>query len=356
MYSLIKRHRLSILTLIGLTIVATGFLTYGQKTKTAKIKTAKVEKGSITETITASGKVDAATKASLRFQTSGRLAWVGVAEGDQVKKGQAIASLDKQELEKNLRKELNDYLKERWDFEQEREDYNIKIDPKKELITDAVRRIVEKSQFDLNNAVIDVEIKDLALRFATLVSPIAGIVVHLDQPHAGVNITPATAEFVIVDPLSTEFVAEVDEVDIGRISEGQKAKITLDAYPEEKFASSVRQVNFVSTTTKGGSIAYLAKIDLPANENHRLKVGMNGEAEIFLADKQETLLVPQKAITSKDGKTAIWIVDADGKASLKQIKLGAETVEKAEVIEGVKEGEKIAVESLEELVEGETIN
>lgn len=357
MYSFIKRHRLSILTLIGLTVVGIGYLSLGQGPKAAKIKTQKVKKGSINETITASGKVDAATKATLRFQTSGRLAWVGIKEGERIKKGQTIASLDKRELEKNLRKELNDYLKERWDFEQEREDRDITTDNlDKYTLTNEVRRILEKNQFDLNNAVLDVEIKNLAVRFATLITPIAGIATHIDQPYAGVNITPATAKFIIIDPESVEFVAEVDETDIGKIKEGVRVKILLDAFPDEPLESTARQISFNSVKTKGGGIAYQVKIDLPANTSERFKLGMNGDVEFFIADKKNVLIIPQKAVTTKNGKTAVWTVDSEGKTHLKNVTLSTETIDIAEVEKGLKEGDKIIAEGFEKLEEGEKIN
>jgi RND family efflux transporter MFP subunit len=357
-FSFIKRHKLSFLTIIGLVVIIGGYFTFGRKTKESKIKLATVKKNTITETISASGTVDASKKTTLRFQTSGRLAWVGVKEGDYVKKGQALASLDKRELEKNLKKELNDYMNERWDFEQGREDYGVKYEQDQNypsVLTDEIRRILQKNQFDLNNTVLDVQIKDLALKFATLTSPIDGIVIEIEQPYAGVNITPASAKFTVADPESVEFAAEVDEVDIGKIRQGQKSTITLDAYPDETFKSIVRQIDFNSIKTKGGGTAYLVKIDLPENLDQKFKLGMNGDVEIRVSEKKNTTTIPQKAITSKNGKTAVWVIDSKGNPKLKTIELGAETINKAEVKKGLKEGEKVVVEGFSELKEGKEI-
>src|SRR3989339_1927198 len=77
-----------------------------------------VKRQDLTETLSLSGEIDAKEKADIKFQTSGLLAWVGVKTGDTVKKYQAIATLDKRDLQNTFNKYMNSFLKERWDFEQ----------------------------------------------------------------------------------------------------------------------------------------------------------------------------------------------------------------------------------------------
>ena len=66
-----------------------------------KVDSYKIKREDIREILTLSGEIDAEEKATLKFQTSGRLSWVGVKEGDYVKKYQSLASLDKRELQNN---------------------------------------------------------------------------------------------------------------------------------------------------------------------------------------------------------------------------------------------------------------
>jgi len=233
------------------------------------------------ESLSLPGEIKAEREVDLKFQTSGRLAWVGVKKGDRVKKWQAVASLDKRQLEKTFKKEMNDYLKERWDFEQTQDDYQETRE--RHLVTDEIKRVLEKAQFDLNNAVLDAEIADLAVKYATLVSPIEGIVTRVDQPIAGVNITPATAVFTISDPDSLYFEAEVDEEDVVKISEGMEGSILLDAYPEEKIAAKIISIDF-SPIAGETSTVYAVRFSLPENENLRFRIGMGGEAELSLND------------------------------------------------------------------------
>lgn len=187
----------------------------------------KVKKETLRETLSLSGEIDADEKATLRFQTSGRLAWVGVKEGDYVKKYQTIASLDQRSLRKTLEKHLRDYMKERWDFE---EDKNVTY--KDMPLTDTIKRILEKNQFDLDKAVLDVELQNIALEYSTLWTPIEGVVTRIDAPFAGVNITPAQAEFEIVNPKTIYFSATAEQADVVNLKEGLKGKIIFDAFPE----------------------------------------------------------------------------------------------------------------------------
>lgn len=223
------------------------------------------------------GKIIAEKQVSIKFKTSGRISWVGVKEGDSVKKDQVIASLDKAELEKAFKKEINDYMSERWDFEQTQDDNQENRD--RHLVTDTIKRTLEKAQWDLESAVLDLEISKLTVDHATIFSPIDGIVTSIDQPIAGVNITPATAVFTITDPDSVYFQAEADEEEVVLVKEGAKGKIILDAYPDQEFESEIFSISFVpiaGTTTT----TYKISMPLPENTELRFRLGMNGEVEL----------------------------------------------------------------------------
>ncbi len=229
------------------------------------------------EELIISGVIEAEKKVDLKFKTSGELVWVGIKKGDKVKKGQAIASLDKRELEKKFKKEMNDYLNERWDFEQTQDDYKETKD--RHLITDAIQRILDKAQFDLDNSVLDLEIQKLAVEYSVIATPISGIVTHIDQPIAGVNITPATAVFTIADPTSVYFKAEADEEEVVRLKNGLKGKILLDAYLDQEFDSQIDSIDFAPILDKSGP-NYAVKCALPENTDLRFRLGMRGEIEI----------------------------------------------------------------------------
>ena len=351
--NLIKNKRAWGLVVAGL-LIGVLYLGFGERLrKKPEIETAKVKKGEITKTISASGEVVAQTEAILKFQASGMLAWVGVREGDQVKKWQAIASLDKRELEKTFQKYANDYLSERWDFEQTQEDYEETKEMR--LVTDAIQRTLDQAQYDLNKAVLDYEIKDLAVKYATIYSPIEGIVTQIDSPVAGVNITPATAEFTIADPNSVIFEANVDEVDIGQVKVGQKSSILLDAYPDEEIEVEVKKIDFTATATSGGGTAFKVEFRLPENIEEKFKLGMNGDIDIILEKKEDILVVPAASVFSRKDRRYVWVA-ANGKLERREVKIGLESDTQIEVIDGLAEGEIIVSQDVSKVKEGQQVN
>lgn len=311
-----------------------------KKAKTAKV--VMVERKNLEKRISISGAVDASEKVNLRFQTSGKLAWVGVKEGERVKKWQAIASLDTRDLKKNLEKEMADYLKTRWDWEQGREDYN--YNQRYFELSDSVKRILEKNQFDLNKAVLDVELADLAVKYATIATPIEGVVTKASAPLAGINVTPATAEFEVINPASVYFLAEAEETDVSWLKEGQRAEIILDAFPGSSFEGLVSQISFNPINTTG-SPNYGVKIAFDGSKKSvsELRMRMEGEALVEIASVSGALVIPSTALQGNK-ETTVNILLPDGKNESRRIVLGLQNDDEAEVLSGLSEGEKIIVD------------
>lgn len=272
-----------------------------QKTA-ATITTAKVKKSDFVKTITSSGKTKADKSVDLKFQASGKLTWVGVKEGDTVKAYQAIAKLDTREVQKNLEKVLRDYVSERNDFDQSSLD-SPAIKPS-DAANDRLKRILQKNQWDLDKTVLDVELKYLAVEFATLITPIAGIITRIDTPVAGTNITPATAVFTVADPTSLVFVANVDETDVGGLSVGQSATITLDAFPEASFSGSISFISYSSEQSSGGATVFPVKIAFSDSKN--LRIGLNGDITIETQRENDVFTAPIEAIREEKGVTYVY--------------------------------------------------
>lgn len=335
MFSFLKK-RFKLIIIIAILAFAGifGYQKFILAKKNEKIESAKIKRGVLEESLTISGTVDAEEKATLRFQTSGKLVWVGVAEGDCVKKYQTIASLDQQELKKNLDKYLNTYMSERWDFEQTRDDYKDKV------VTDSIRRILEKAQFDLNNAVIDVEIKDLAIKLANLFTPIEGIVIRIDAPFAGVNITPATAEFEIVNPNTVYFSALADQTEVTKLREGLTGKLLLDSYPDKEMSGTIKTVSFNPKKGETGTVYAVKFLFDGDNSDYKYRLGMTGDLSFTTQRKEDILYVPLKFVKTENGKKYVKI-KKDQKEEKVYIETGMETEDEVEIISGLEEGEVV---------------
>ena len=301
-----------------------------------------VKREDLVETLSLSGEIDAKEKADVKFQTSGMLAWVGVKEGDYVKKYQSLASLDKRELQNSMSQLLNLYMKERWDFEQD-------VDNNKDWETrgmtdamrDAVKRTLQKNQFDLNNAVLDVEAKNLAVKFATIWSPIEGIVTHIDTPNPGVNITAATAVFSVINPKSLYFSATADQTEVINFRSGMNGKIVFESFPELEIDAMVESISFVPKEGETGTVYELKMVLNTAQIGEdSLKMGMTGDANFITKDKKDVLAVPEAYV--EKSKDKYYVIKLTGTVKERVEVVTGETIEgMVEIKEGLNEGETI---------------
>lgn len=295
-----------------------------------------VKLGDIRDSISASGKIQSDSVVTLKFQTSGLLTYVGVKKGNIVKKGQLIASLDERELQKNLKKQLNDYMTSRWTL-----DENKKVTYKDQALSDTIKRAIDKNQFSMDNDILDVEIADISLKFANLYSPINGIVTEIDAPAPGVNVTAATATFTVVDYNDIYFKINVDEADIGRVEIGQPVDIVLDAYPAETFFGAISSIDFTSTVTSGGSTAFPIRVKFPDNSYLKFKIGMNGDAEIKINEIKNTRVLPTEFIFESEKGKFVYVEGKNNTFQKKQIKTGLENETNVEILSGLAKGEKV---------------
>lgn len=317
-------------------IVVVGFLVYHFVTSSSSIdKTSpyKVKRTTLTESLSLSGSIDAAEKTTLRFQTSGYLVWVGVKEGDTVKKYQTLASLDQRSVQKNLQKDLNDYMTTRWKFEQTKDDNN-------KVLTTALQRILDESQFGLNNSVLDVEIQNLAIQYSNLWTPIEGIVTRMEQASAGVNITPAQAEIDVVNPSTVYFLATADQTDVVSLKQNDQGSIALDSYPDKEINGTIKEISFSPKTDETGTVYAVKIYFVPDNSDYRYRMGMTGDVSFVTKEKKNVLAVPTEKIkVEKDKK---YVLKATGKTQEKVFpKFGEEIGDYTMVLSGLNEGDII---------------
>src|SRR3990167_4022584 len=331
---LLRQRKLLIGAAFLLIVVAIFIYFQNTKNSVKTLQSAKVKRGNIEKNLTLSGNINVDEKVILRFQTSGRLTYIGVKQGDYIRKNQLIAMLDQRSVKKNLQKELNDYLTARWDFEQDKEDN------KSVVMTDSVRRILEKSQFDLNNAVLDVELQYLAVEYSKLISPIEGIVTFVGSPYPGINVTPTQAEFEIMNPKTIYMSAQADQDEITQIKEGMTGLIILDSYPDEKLSGTVKTTAFTPTQGETGTV-YEIKISLPVdNAASKFRLGMSGDITFVTEKKSDVLNVPVKFVFEDNGKSYVNIMKNNKKVK-QTVKTGLETDEFFEITSGLKKGDVI---------------
>lgn len=297
---------------------------------------AKVERKDLVHTLEVTGFVDAKQKARIRFLAGGKLVYLGAQEGDAVKKWQTIATIDQATLQKQLEKDLNLYLTERWDWENTQDSIQ-----DKSLNTSEVRT-VEKEQFALDNSVLDVEIRDIAIQNTTLTAPFDGILTESPSTTSGVQLL-SSDYFEIVDPTSMVFRAAVDEADIASISLDKVSTITLDSYQDEEIVSQISYISYTSTETSSGT-SFVVELPLSNDQfSQQLRIGMNGDANIELERKEDVLVIPVIATSERDGKVYVSVKVNEEEVAEREISVGLETDSELEVVSGLSESDEIVI-------------
>jgi RND family efflux transporter MFP subunit len=329
--------------LILIVVLIAGFIFYKNRSTAAaknKVDRYTIKRENLKEVLTLSGEIDASEKVSLKFQTSGRLAWVGVKEGDFVTKYQVIASLDQRDLKNRMNKYLNTYAVQRNSFEQGKDDNLDDQNALSQSIRDEAKRVLENNQYNLNNAVLDVEYQNLTLQYANLWTPIEGIVTHVSVPFSGVNITPAGADFEVVNPETLFFLVAAEQGDVINLKEGATGNISFDAFPEKKFKASIYYISFSPKEGETGTVYELRlRLDDEAMKLP-LKLAMTGDIDFVIKEENKVLSVPSSFI-KKDKKGSYVFIGSPTKKVKKYIEVSNEIDGKFVVTNGLTENEVI---------------
>ena len=169
-----------------------------------------------------------------------------------------------------------------------------------------------------------------------LKAPIEGIVIERGQA-VGELVDKSAAVYVISDPTDLWVLAEIKEVDIGKVKVGQEASFTVLAYPEETFRGKVVRVgNKVETDSR----TVETRIDVN-NGDGRLKPGMFADVEIVTTVEKDVLAISDQALQTNGDEQIAFVSLGEGKFEKRLVKLGLEQHGRVQITEGVKAGDKV---------------
>lgn len=303
MNRIMKRKALIIIAAAGLLVVLLLILKpLAKKDSAVTFETAKVERGNINNTVTATGTIEAIVTVTVGTQVSGILKDVYVDFNDVVKKGQVLARLDETSLKAQLEQSQSQVDQAQAQLNFQEATYNrLKVLYDKKLIAqadyDQAVYNYENSKAALSNAKSNLARAKVNLEYATITSPIDGVVlnraVEAGQTVAASFNTPTL--FTIVNDLTQmEVQTSVDEADIGKVNKGQRVEFSVDAYPDMKFEGNVSEVRLQPVTTNN-VVTYVVILSAP-NPEKKLMPGMTASATIFVEEKSNALILSGKAL------------------------------------------------------------
>ena len=270
--------------------------------KSYTYETAVVKKGSIINTITATGTVQADTTVLIGTQVSGVIKKIYVDFNSHVRRGQLLAELDKTPLQTQVQQaqaSLDDSKSEVEFQTATYERYKALIE--KKLVAqadyDQVKYSYDKARANLKTAQAGYDKAIVNLNYATIYSPIAGVILNraVDQGQTVAASFSTPNLFTIGNDLTEMQVqANVDEADIGQIKKEQPVSFTVDAYPNEVFKGSVRQLRLQPVVTSN-VVTYTVIVNAP-NPDLKLMPGMTANITVLVQKIDSVMTIPGKAL------------------------------------------------------------
>ena len=351
------------LILLALVVVGIAiWLLTGKKEKS--VVTFQTEKATITNiqnSITATGTIEPVTSVTVGTQVSGIVAKLYVDYNSEVRKGQVIAELDKTNLMSELNTAKANLNSVQSALNYQSANFNrYKTLFEKGLVSadefESARLSYQQANQQVAQARETVRRAQTNLGYATITSPIDGIVlsksVEEGQTVAASFSTPEL--FTIAQDLTNmQVIADIDEADIGGVKAGQRVTFTVDAFPDDTFQGSVKQVR-QQATTESNVVTYEVVISAP-NNDLKLKPGLTANVTIFTLEKNQVLAVPSKAlrftpnaailteeqkIEDCEGDYKVWTREGNT-FKAHRVEIGTANGMLTEIITGIKEGTEV---------------
>ncbi len=304
--------------------------------------------------LTASGYVVARRKAAVASKGTGTLVFLGVDEGDKVKKGQLIARLEDNDVvaaRGRARENLHMAEADLHDAKQSLERMRVLL--KKEVVAqseyDAAEARYRRVVATIDSARFGVKEAEVAVDNTRIVAPFDGTVLkknadvgEIVAPLAGAASSKA-AVVTIADMSSLEVDADVSEANITRISPEQACEITLDAYPQQRYPGYVTKIVPTADRAKATVLVkikfrdYDQKVlpEMSAKISFLAAGASNGAAE-----SKALLTVPAAAVATRNGRTVVYQI-RDERAVEVPVTTGQKLTGLLEITAGLKDGDKI---------------
>jgi len=371
-------------------VVVIGALTAAIRNKdkdVPRVTTAKVEKLDLISKVTANGKIQAQRKVDMSALVMGQIVNLAVKEGDQVKKGQLLLQIDRAQLaaqaqgrEASLEAMRHDLeaakstaAQAKLDYERANEQHKGNILAEADLQKaksnlDTAEATLAATESRMNSTMADLAASRDSLSKTTVTAPIEGIVTSLPIKEGEVTVigtmnNAGTQLMTISDMGSVEAVMMVDETSVPGVKVGQKAVLSIDAYPNRKFEGTVAEVgsspipktdpDLLTLVANSEAINFKVKIRLDSPPD-TIRPGFSVTADIVTARREGTTAIPIQALVvrdveKKDKAPAVGRAETeegvytikDGKLAFSKVKTGIAGELMIELTEGPKPGQDI---------------
>jgi len=314
------------------------------------LRSAAVIRRDISSAVRATGIIKPMVGAEVRVgsRISGVVRNLYTSIGARVTEGELLAELDATELQARLDQALAAASVAQAELEYAETD----LRRKRELLRtggvtraelDQVENAARVGALRVEEAGANVTYAQTQLRYAKIYAPISGVVASVStQEGETVAASFTTPTFVtIIDLDRLELWAYVDETDIGRVEEGQRAVFTVDTYTDTDFEGQVQSI-YPDAVIENTVVNYITIIRIGDRHGKILRPEMTAYVTIYLETRDDVLAVPRGAIRRDGGRYVVRVLQ-DGVVEDREVRVGWRDEDFTEIVEGLTEGETVLV-------------
>jgi HlyD family secretion protein len=313
-----KLKKLVFTVILLLLVGGAGFAYWrmGNSTKELPYLTVPASKGNIRQVVSSTGTLQAVTTVIVGSQVSGTIAKLGADFNTKVSKGQVVAQLDQSKFSARVEETRANLLAAQASMAKSKvavEDAERTLKRSKELkqrelvpqseldaaqtAYDAAKSQLNVSQAQVGQAQAAMNQAAIDLGYTVIRSPVDGMVIsrNVDVGQTVAASLSAPTLFTIANDLTKmEVHTNVDEADVGNVSEGQEVTFTVDAHPQRRFRGKVHQVRNAPQIIQN-VVTYNAVVRIN-NKELLLKPGMTANVQFLVSEKEDVLTVPNMAL------------------------------------------------------------
>jgi len=320
----------------------------------SEYRTEIIQKSDISSSVLATGIIKPGMGAEVRVgsRVSGIVQKLYANIGDQVKKGQLLAELDPTELQAKYNQTKAAFMSTKINYEYSKDELkNQKVLSDRNFISESEfnlsTKTVKINKTLLNQAEANLEYADIQLKNANIYAPIAGVIASVStQEGETVAASFSAPTFVtIIDLDRLEVWAYIDETDIGRIHEGQKAIFSVDTYNDTDFEGQVTAI-YPKADIQDNVVTYITIIKINDYKNKSLRPEMTATINIYQEINENVFTVSNEAIRNENSRKYVYILK-NNKPEKRWVETGMKNRNQTEIIEGVQNGEIVILNNID---------
>ncbi len=369
-----KRKSSRTIMVLVITVVLFSGLALGAKvwffpSKHQTFITADVTRMDLEENVLASGTLKAFKTVAVGAQVNGQLKKLHVAMGDKIKKGQLLAEIDPVLQQFSLKdseaqveslqaqKRAKQALFKQYELAFQRQSQMSAQEASSRADLESAQAQLESTRYDIaaieaqiKKALIAVDTARANLGYTRIYAPIDGTVISIDTEEGQTVVSNQSATTILtLATLDTMTVkAKISEADVTRVKPGLQTYFTLLGDSDTRYYGKLRAiepgpVSYGTTDSSSTAIYYYGLFEVP-NPDNKLKVSMTAQVAIVLNQAKQSLSIPVAALgdKQKDGRVSVKVLVGE-QVETRMIRTGISNNVQVQVLEGLKESEKVVV-------------